>query len=222
MHTKPIAIFDLDGTLLDTLRDLTDSVNRTLSAYGYPARSDSEVRRFLGNGYRYLLSQALPDGIPEADKATVLAFFKDYYASHCLDHTGPYAGIPEMMARLQKEGWLMAIVSNKGHQAASDLCAHFFPGILTLGESERLPRKPRPEMVFEAIRLLGGNKERAVYIGDSEVDLATARNASVPCISCTWGFRDSATLLSAGATHLVHTPEELADAISSLSFQSGE
>ena len=207
---KTAIIFDLDGTLLDTLGDLHAAVNHTLTQFGYPTRTLDEVRRFVGNGAGQLIALSVPEG---ADPAPVLAQFQVYYRENCRDLTGPYPGIPEALEILGKE-FPMAIVSNKPDAAVKTLCADYFPGIYARGESPDCPRKPAPDMVFGAMEALG--VERCVYVGDSEVDVITARNAGVPCLSVLWGFRDKAELLSTGAEYFCENPHTLVEKIQSL------
>lgn len=196
-------LFDLDGTLLDTLQDLADSLNHTLSQFGYPERTVEETRRFVGNGALVLMEKAIPAG---ADPMPVLAAFREYYESHCRIKTGPYPGIMEALARL-KGKFSIAVVSNKPDAAVKALCADYFPGVFALGESPDCPRKPAPDMVRKAMAAIG--VETCVYVGDSEVDVATARNAGVPCLSVTWGFRDEAEIRAAGGEFFCHAPEQL-------------
>ena len=177
-------LFDLDGTLLDTLEDLRDGVNYALDTLGYPRRTLEEVRRFVGNGALRLMELAVPEG---ADAREAFSVFKPYYDAHCQIKTKPYAGIPETLAEL-KEKYPVAIVSNKPDSAVKSLCADYFPGIFALGETSDCPRKPAPDMVYRAMAAIG--VDRCVYVGDSEVDVLTARNAGVPCLSVLWGFRD--------------------------------
>lgn len=176
-------LFDLDGTLLDTLEDLRDAVNHTMRTLGYPERSLAEVRRFVGNGARRLIDQVVPEG---ADGEKAFGVFKTYYDAHCCVKTRPYNGIPEALNALKD--YPMAIVSNKPDSAVKALCADYFPGIYALGEAEGCPRKPAPDMVFKAMEAIG--VDSCVYVGDSEVDVLTAKNAGVPCLSVLWGFRD--------------------------------
>lgn len=194
-------IFDLDGTLLDTLEDLKDAVNATLATFGYPLRSLEEIRQFVGNGAKVLIQLAVPAG---ADPEPVYDAFREYYQQNCQVKTAPYPGIPEMLAALDIP---MAIVSNKPDSAVKALCAEYFSGIYALGESADCPRKPAPDMVFKAMRDIG--VENCIYVGDSEVDVATARNAGVPCLSVLWGFRSEKELLEAGATHFCHDPKDI-------------
>ena len=200
-------LFDLDGTLLDTLEDLKDGVNVTMAHFGYPQRSLDEVRRFVGNGARRLLELAVPEG---QDPEAPLAWFQEYYRAHCQNKTQPYAGIPEALNRLQ-ERYPIAIVSNKPDLAVKTLCAQYFPGIYARGESTECPRKPAPDMVHKAMAELG--VERCVYVGDSEVDVLTARNAGVPCLSVLWGFRDREEMEAVGGVHFCDETACLAEAI---------
>ena len=200
-------IFDLDGTLLDTLDDLHNAVNHALETFGYPTRSREEIRRFVGNGAAQLLALSVPEG---ADSAPVLAVFQEYYRNHCSIHTGPYPGVVEVLQQLQ-QNYPMAVVSNKPDRAVKALCAELFPGIYARGEAADCPRKPHPAMVQQAMASIG--VEHCIYIGDSEVDIATAKNAHVPCISVLWGFRTEEELTAAGATHFCSAPDQLAELI---------
>ena len=193
-------IFDLDGTLLNTLQDLVDSVNFSLYAHNFPKRTLSEIRMFLGNGYKYLISHAVPENTPESKIAEVLDTFKSYYA-----------GIWEMLQELKKKGIKMAIVSNKGNDAVQELTQRFFEELIPIavGESAKVRRKPSPDTVWAAMQQLGSEKSESVYVGDSEVDFETAKNAGIPCISCSWGFRDESFLQKIGVTTIIHQPAEL-------------
>ena len=206
---KTAILFDLDGTLLDTLGDLHAAVNVVLQQFGYPTRSIEEVRQFVGNGARRLIEQAVPAG--EEDKVEqVLAAFQSHYAAHCDILTKPYPGIETMLETVGQK-YPMAVVSNKPDRAVKELAKIYFPTLYARGESEDCPRKPAPDMVFKAMQALGA--ERCVYVGDSEVDVLTAANAQVPCLSVTWGFRGMEELVQAGATHFCHRPEDLPAAI---------
>lgn len=200
-------LFDLDGTLLDTLEDLADGVNHTLEAFGCPIRTRGEVRQFVGNGAARLIAQAVPEGV---DPAPVLAAFQSYYAAHCRIKTKPYAGIPEALALLQQR-YPIAIVSNKPDAAVKALCADIFPGVYARGESADCPRKPAADMVYRAMESIGA--ETCVYVGDSDVDVLTARNAGVPCLSVLWGFRDRACMEAVGAEHFCEAPEKMVQCI---------
>ena len=204
---KTAILFDLDGTLLDTLADLHDAVNYALGQFGYPRRSLEEVRRFVGNGAARLIALAVPEGV---DPAPVLATFQAYYKDHCQIKTAPYPGIMDALLVLGAH-YPLAIVSNKPDAAVKTLCAQLFPGIYARGESTDCPRKPDPAIVFKAMEEIGADV--CVYVGDSEVDIATARNAGVPCVSVTWGFRDEDELKAAGGTIFCHTAEELIERI---------
>ena len=188
-------LFDLDGTLLATLEDLHDSTNHVLRELGYPERTLDEVRRFVGNGARRLIDQAVPEGV---DAQAAFDAFQNWYPSHCQIKTRAYEGIPEALEIL-KAKYPIAIVSNKPDKAVKVLCADYFPGIYAIGESTDCPRKPAPDMVYKAMRELG--VEKCIYVGDSEVDVLTAQNAGVPCLSVLWGFRDKADMEEVGGTH---------------------
>ena len=205
-------IFDLDGTLLDTLQDLATSVNYTLRQYDMPEHSIDDIRRFVGNGVRKLMERAVPDGAQNPLFESAFATFRQYYMQHSLDTTRPYDGIPEMLDELKRRGCLIAVVSNKMMAATQELIAHFFPQIeVAIGEheAEGIRKKPAPDTVREALRQLGVTTKNAVYVGDSDVDIETAYNSGLPCISVLWGFRDRDFLLSHGATTLISCPEEL-------------
>lgn len=196
-------LFDLDGTLLDTLGDLRNSVNFALASFGYPQRTLAEIRSFVGTGARNLSRLSMPEGKDNVDE--VLAAFQAHYKDHCNIETGPYAGIPAALEALKDIP--MAIVSNKPDYAVKALAETYFPGIYALGEVAGIPRKPAPDMLYKAMADIG--VEKCIYIGDSEVDVKTASGAGIPCLSVTWGFRDEAVLLSAGATYICHTPAEM-------------
>ena len=208
--TKAI-VFDLDGTLLDTLTDLTASTNYALRSCGMPEHSIDDVRRFVGNGVRMLMTRAVPDGEsnPRFDEA--FSVFRQHYMQHCLDTTCPYPGIMDALARLKEKGMMLAIVSNKMQAATEELRQHFFSNYIdvAIGESAAIRKKPAPDTVNEALRLLGISHDEAIYVGDSDVDIDTARAAMMPCASVLWGFRDRQFLLNHGATRLLSSPEEL-------------
>lgn len=202
---KTAILFDLDGTLLDTLGDLHAATNAVLHSFGYPERTLDEVRRFVGNGARVLIQQAVPAG-EEHNVDAVLAAFQVYYAAHCDILTRPYPGIPELLAQLG-ERYPLAVVSNKPDRAVKELAAIYFPSLYARGESADCPRKPAPDMVRMAMAAL--QADRCIYVGDSEVDVLTAKNAGVPCVAVTWGFRDVQTLRDAGAEYFCHTAADL-------------
>jgi len=199
-------LFDLDGTLLNTLEDLTDAVNYTLSHFGCPRRSLDEVRSFVGTGARNLIRKALPGKDTDPSVEEALAFYQKYYAAHSQVKTAPYAGVLQAITEIGKK-YPVAIVSNKPDVATKDLCAKYFPGVFARGESADCPRKPAPDMVLQAMKQIG--VDRCIYVGDSETDVETARNAGCPCLSVLWGFRDKECLLEAGATHFCDDPADL-------------
>ena len=224
MNSISTYIFDLDGTLLDTLGDLAASVNFALRTHDMPERSIEDVRRFVGNGVRKLMERAVPDGADNALFDEVFATFRQYYMAHSLDTTRPYEGIPETLAALKARGCHLAVVSNKMMAATQELCHHFFPDTIevAIGEDEAagIRRKPAPDTVFAALRQLNDisltsylspltSNSSAVYVGDSDVDILTARNAGIPCISVLWGFRDRDFLISHGAQTFITNPTEL-------------
>ena len=206
-------IFDLDGTLLDTLQDLAASVNYALRQHGMPEHSIDDVRRFVGNGVRLLMERAIPDGAANPDFEATFATFREHYMHHSLDTTRPYPGISEVLKELKSRGCRLAVVSNKMMAATVDLCRHFFPDTIEVAigehEAEGIRKKPAPDTVFAALKELGTGKEDAVYVGDSDVDIATARNSGLPCVSVLWGFRDKAFLIKHGAETFVSKPLEL-------------
>ena len=217
MQKKDTVVFDLDGTLLDTLDDLMNSVNYALESNGYPARTRDEVRRFVGNGILLLMQRALPSGQEHPDFEKVFAGFKEHYGIHCNDLTKPYDGIMELLELLKEKGVKMAIVSNKADFAVKELSEIYFKGIIPVAigekESEGIRKKPAPDTVMEALRQLGSTTENAVYVGDSEVDLATAENCGMDYILCEWGFREREKLEELGGKVFVKKPSEIADLI---------
>lgn len=206
-------IFDLDGTLLNTLEDLTDSVNYAMERFGFPVHTIEEIRSFVGNGAPTLIGRSIPQGRDNPSYEAVLTAFKEHYAAHCEDKTNPYEGVPELMERLREEGYHMAVVSNKFDGAVKRLCKKYFGEYIeaAIGESADVARKPAPDTVYRALRELSCDASRAVYVGDSEVDIQTAKNASLPCVSVTWGFRTEAQLKEAGARKelMIRTPQAL-------------
>ena len=206
-------IFDLDGTLLDTLGDLAAAVNYALRSHGMPEHSLDDVRRFVGNGVRRLMERAIPEGADNPLFDDTFATFRQYYMAHSLDTTRPYDGIPETLAELRSRGCHIAVVSNKMMAATVELCQHFFPDTVEVAigehEAEGIRKKPAPDTVFAALRQLGVGKEQAVYVGDSDVDIQTAANAGLPCISVLWGFREKDFLIQHGATTFISAPSDL-------------
>ena len=208
-------LFDLDGTLLDTLDDLLDATNYALAHHGYPPRTKPELRRFVGNGAMNQIRLSLPEGCSPEEVQTVLDTYKPYYTAHCQNKTAPYPGIPEALAEL-KTKYPIAIVSNKPDAAVKALCADFFPGIYSLGETPDCPRKPAPDMVYKAMAAIGA--DRCIYVGDSEVDVITAGNAGVPCLSVLWGFRDKEDMEAVGSEHFCDDTSVLAEKIEELIY----
>ena len=213
MITYSAYIFDLDGTLLDTLGDLAASVNYALRTHGMPEHTIDDVRRFVGNGVRKLMERAIPDGASNPDFEATFATFRQYYMAHSLDTTKPYDGILETLEALKAKGCHLAVVSNKMMAATQELCRHFSPETIEVAigenEAEGIRKKPAPDTVIAALRQLGVGQEGAVYVGDSDVDIETARNSGLPCISVLWGFRDRDFLLQHGAKTFISNPSEL-------------
>jgi len=202
-------IFDLDGTLLYTLEDLTDSVNFVLAKYDYPIRTVDEIKNFVGNGVSVLMERALPDGKnnPNFNKCTEM--FKTNYAANMFNKTKPYEHITDVLQKLKDDGYKLAVVSNKFDSAVKELCKKYFDNLIDVAIGQGVNVKPSPDSVFEAAKLLGVKVEDCVFVGDSEVDIQTAQNAGIPCISVTWGYKDIDFLYNNGAGVLVYSPEEL-------------
>ena len=206
-------VFDLDGTLLDTLGDLAASTNYALRTHGMPEHSLDDVRRFVGNGVRVLMERAVPQGAENPQFEAAFQTFRTHYMQHSLDTTKPYDGILETLEALKADGCRLAVVSNKMMAATQELCRHFFRDTIEVAigehEAQGIRKKPAPDTVNEAFRQLGVGKERAVYVGDSDVDILTARNCGLPCISVLWGFRDRDFLIQHGAETFISAPSEL-------------
>ena len=206
-------VFDLDGTLLDTLGDLAASTNYALRTHGMPEHSLDDVRRFVGNGVRVLMERAVPQGADNPQFEAAFQTFREHYMQHSLDTTKPYDGIIETLEALKAEGCRLAVVSNKMMAATQELCRHFFRDTIEVAigehEAQGIRKKPAPDTVNEAFRQLGVGKERAVYVGDSDVDILTARHSGLPCISVLWGFRDRDFLIQHGAETFISAPSEL-------------
>lgn len=204
-------IFDLDGTLLDSLTDLAISCNYALRMNNMPERSLDEVCHFVGNGVKKLMERAIPDGLQNPAFEKTYNDFRQHYLVHNLDNTKPYPGIVSLLQRLHSEGKNIAVVSNKFYAATQNLVKHFFGEYVTvaIGERENIRKKPAPDTVIEALRQLNASASGAVYIGDSDVDVMTARNSGMPCISVLWGFRDKEFLKENGATTFVTAPDEI-------------
>lgn len=216
MKTYDTVIFDLDGTLLNTLEDLTDSVNFALELYSFPTKTLEEIRSYVGNGVARLIELSIPDGRKNSQYGKCLADFRHYYSQNMNNKTNAYDGIMELLRQLSQDDYKMAIVSNKFDKAVKELNQIYFGEYIkvAIGESEGVSKKPAPDTVWKALGELGSTAGKAVYIGDSEVDVKTARNSSVTCIGVTWGFRDREVLEQEGADYIIDRPEELLNIIS--------
>ena len=206
-------VFDLDGTLLNTLADLQGSVNHIIGQYGYPPVPLAHIRRNLGNGAANLIAKSLPAGRETPGFEEILREYTAYYEQHCMILTAPYPGIIDLLDQLCLADIRMAVVSNKGDGAVRELTAHYFPDRFhsSVGEREGIRRKPAPDTVLQAVRLLGGTAEETLYVGDSEVDFETSANAGTSCALVTWGFRDREALVSLHPDYLIDSPGQLAD-----------
>jgi len=206
-----LAIFDLDGTILDTLEDLTDSTNYALSQYGFPERDLCEVRNFVGNGILKLIERAAPQNTAKETIQELLKCFRSYYKLHCADKTKPYDGVKELIEKLRSEGCLTAVVSNKADFAVQELCGKYFPELFdfVVGEKEGIRRKPYPDSVLKVLERFNISKEKTVYIGDSDIDIKLAQNAGIDSILVDWGFRDRDYLHENGAKIIVSTADEI-------------
>jgi len=204
-------VFDLDGTLIDTLEDLKDSVNYAMNVYGFPERSLEEIRTFVGNGVGKLIERAIPDGIENPLYKECLKVFQDHYSKNMQNKTAPYNGIKELLAELKDRGFKMAVVSNKFDSAVKELVKEFFGDYIkvAIGESENVSRKPAPDTVIKALAELGSAPDKSVYVGDSEVDVMTAKNSKLTCIGVTWGFRTREVLEKEGAQYIIDEPHQL-------------
>ncbi|MBQ9859448.1 MAG: HAD family hydrolase [Clostridia bacterium] len=211
MAKAKAVVFDMDGTILDTLGDLVASVNYALAQHGFPTHTAKEIRSYLGNGPANLIMQSCPAGTAKETVAAVLATYLPYYAVHSRDTTGPYAGVAEMLSQLKAAGVAMAVVSNKQECDVEALRQVYFADTVSLavGGSEGRPLKPDPTGVFIALERLGVAKEDAWFVGDSEVDVVTAKNAGMRCVAVSWGFRDAPDLQAAGAEIIVDTPQDV-------------
>ena len=206
-------LFDMDGTVLNTLDDLTNAVNYTLARYKLPLLERRQVAAYLGNGAKYLMSRAVPAGTSETMLEEILGYYQPWYDSHCAILTAPYPGILPLMQALRKAGVKQAVISNKQDSAVKQLAEQHFPGLLetAVGESTLVRRKPNPDAVLAALREMGVDRKDAIYVGDTEVDLRTAENAGLACAAVGWGFRSEQQLHEAGAGHVFQSAEELQD-----------
>lgn len=210
-----LAIFDMDGTILDTLDDLKNSLNFALKENGFPERTRDEVRSFIGNGVTVLVKRALPQNASDEDRNKVLETFHPHYKKHCADNTRPYEKITEVIGKIREKGIKTAVVSNKEHYGVVLLCEKYFNGLFdaAVGSTDKVRRKPAPDTVNAVLKDLNVSPEKAVYIGDSDVDVMTAKNAGTDCISVSWGFRTKEFLKENGATEIVSDPTELLEKI---------
>ncbi|MFR7478546.1 MAG: HAD family hydrolase [Acutalibacteraceae bacterium] len=215
MNSEKTVLFDLDGTLLNTLGDLTASTNAAMEKMGFATHTLDDVRRFVGNGIGLLIARSIPGGKENPKYEETLQVFREHYGAHCLDTTQPYPGVMEMLHQLQANGVKMGILSNKADFAVKSLCQRFFGPLVPVcvGERPSVRRKPAPDAVLACMEELKSDAAHTVYVGDSDVDIETARNAGLRCLSCTWGFRDRTFLLEHGATTLVDTPKALLEEI---------
>lgn len=210
-----LLLFDMDGTILNTLTDLTDSLNRALALCGLPPHSEKAVRSFVGDGIPKLVERGVPAGSDEEIVKAVLAAFHADYSRHCADRTQPYPGIPELLRRLRAAGYTLAVLSNKADYAVAELCRRYFPSLfdLAIGQREGVPKKPHPAGVERALRETGCPPNEAVLIGDSDVDVQTAKNARIDCFAVEWGFRDRPVLEAAGADRIFSSVAALEQAL---------
>ena len=217
MKKYDTVIFDLDGTLLDTLQDLADSVNYVLSKYSCPVKTEREICSYVGNGVKLLLERAIPNGAENPKFNEMYEEFLSYYRAHCNDKTAPYEGILDLLRELKARDYKMAIVSNKFDYAVKELSRLYFGNVMTaaIGENEAkgIRKKPAPDTVIQALSELGSEAASSVFVGDSDVDFKTAQNSGIDCISVLWGFRDKEFLQSCGATVFASTPKELLEII---------
>lgn len=210
-----LIIFDMDGTILNTLEDLKNSLNYVLQQAGYQIRTLEEVRTFVGNGIRKTIERALPSDIEEEKVDELFSLFMDYYAIHNTDNTKPYNGVIELLKELKHLGYKTAVVSNKQNSAVKSLCKKFFTGLfdVEIGEKENIAKKPEPDEVNEVLKILNIDRKKSIYIGDSEVDIQTAKNSKMKSIIVDWGFRDRKFLYEHGAEVIVSNPSEILDII---------
>ena len=208
-------IFDLDGTLLYTIEDLTDSTNYALKHFGYPTRTVEEITNFVGNGVRLLIERAIPDGKDNPNLEECLTLFKTHYSNNMFNKTKPYDNIIDTLKELKKQNYKTAVVSNKFDSAVKELCNKYFEGLINsaVGQRDNVNKKPAPDAVFEVMKELNVTSEQCIYVGDSEVDIKTAENAGIPCISVTWGYKSIDFLYKNGAETLIYSPEEILELV---------
>ncbi len=210
MEIKTI-IFDLDGTLLNTLGDLKEAINYALTQYSYPERTEKEIKSFIGNGIKAAIEKAVNQKISDEKLTKIINTFKDYYKEHSYEQTKPYDGIKEVLKLLKQKGYKLGVVSNKVDEAVKPLCKYYFEDLIdtAIGEGKGIERKPNPMGVMKVIEELNSKPEESIYIGDSETDTETAKNAKIPCISVLWGYRDKELLEKSGAKIFAEKPEEI-------------
>ena len=210
---KNLIIFDLDGSLLNTLEDLTDSTNFALKHFEYKERTIDEIRQFVGNGVAKLIERAIPDGLNNPNFTECLNIFKQNYAQNMYNKTAPYKGIIKMLGNLKQQGCTIAVVSNKFDIAVKELCNKYFPNLIDFAagenEAEGIRKKPHPDTVLKVIKTFNANNNESIYVGDSEVDILTAKNANLECISVSWGFKTKQFLIENNAKIIIDTPEEI-------------
>lgn len=208
-------LFDLDGTLLNTLDDLADSVNDVLLSEGYQKRTLEEIRMFIGNGAKKLMERALPQGTPETEILRCLALFRSVYQKNMRNKTRPYDEIPALLERLKGMGIKIGVVSNKPDEAVKEVCGFYFREDVNaaIGDNMNRKKKPAPDNVYEVLKQLGSRKEKTLYVGDSDVDVVTARNAGLDCVGVAWGYRSREILAEAGADHIIDEPQQLLELI---------
>ena len=212
---KKIVIFDLDGTLINTLEDLKNSTNYALSCLNYPTKTIDEICQFVGNGVAKLIERAIPDGKDNPDFQQCLETFKNHYSKNMYNKTAPYNKIPQMLKTLKQKGYITAVVSNKFDMAVKELCSKYFPDLIDFaaGENEAcgIRKKPAPDTVLKVLEKFNLTNNEAVYVGDSDVDIMTAKNSRMPCISVTWGFRNREFLTKHDAEIIIDSPDEIID-----------
>ena len=206
-------IFDLDGTLLYTLEDLTDSTNYVLEKHGFPKKTIEEVKTYVGNGVSMLIERAIPEGVNNPDFENCLSDFKTHYSKNMYNKTKPYDGIIPLLTKLKGNGYKLAVVSNKYDSAVKSLCKKYFPNFIDIAIGSVVNVKPSPEMVLNIIKKLGVTNDECIFVGDSEVDIQTAKNADIPCISVIWGYKTIDFLYNNGAETIIYTPDELLELI---------
>jgi len=217
-------LFDLDGTLLNTLDDLTDSVNAVMDKEGYQQKTKEEIRDFIGDGLKTLMERSLPPGTPEKEILRCLAIFREIYLREMQNQTKPYDEIPAVLKRLKEMGMKVGVVSNKADEATKEMCTYYFQGNVdfAIGDNPERKKKPDPDNVYAALQQLGSDKDKTLYVGDSNIDVITAKNAGLNCVGVTWGYRSLETLLEAGADHIIEKPNQLVTLVETLQITRGE